>query len=90
MTSNKDISAVFKDFLLIFFPEKAQTQYFQKNNIVVPRKATKTTKTEKKWFFELEGRISTIDVGGRASGNTSIIWGLGGPNGMYLPAVSPY
>ena len=45
MTSNKDISAVFKDFLMIFFPEKGEDPHFQKNNIVVPRKATKATKT---------------------------------------------
>ena len=67
MTSNGDISAVFKDFLIIFFPEKAHDPYFQKNNIVVPRKATnatKTTKTEKNRFSGSEGKIWTSDIVG--------------------------
>ena len=66
MTSNEDISAVFKDFLMIFFPEKGEDPYFQKNNIVVPRKATKTTKatkTGKIGLYQFRSRISQCDTG---------------------------
>ena len=68
MPLNKDISAVFKDFLIIFFfPEKGEGPHFQKNNIVVPRKATnatKTAKTAKNRFSGSEGKIWTSDIVG--------------------------
>ena len=87
MTSNGNISAVFKDFFMVFFPEKGEGPHFQKNNIVVPRKATKATKTTKIEFGDLTAKIGEVGKCGRGSLEEPVFWGSGGPDGMYLRAI---
>ena len=44
MTSNKDISAVFKDFLMIFFQRKVKIHTFRKTTSWYPEKQQKQQK----------------------------------------------
>ena len=51
MTSNKDISAVFKDFLMIFFQRKVKIHTFRKTTSWYPEKQQKQQKQQKPQKF---------------------------------------
>ena len=50
MTSNEDISAVFKDFLMIFFQRKVKIHTFRKTTSWYPEKQQKQQKPGKLGF----------------------------------------
>ena len=70
MTSNEDISAVFKDFLMIFFQRKVKIHTFRKTTSWYPekqQKQQKQQKTEKLGFTNFDPEFHNVIQGNRDS-----------------------